>query len=61
MKLSLFINEIYKLTIVIYITKGVIITKLFYLKFKEGKKIWFYFPYVSENCVHLTDLKLELY
>ena len=61
MKLSLFINEIYKLTIVIYITKGVIITKLFYLKFNQGKKIWFYFPYVSENGLHLTDLKLELY
>ena len=47
--------------LVIYISKGVIITKLFHLKFKQGKKIWFYFPYVSENCVHLTDLKVELY
>ena len=47
--------------LVIYISKGVIITKLFHLKFKQGKKIWFYFPNVSGNCVHLTDLKLELY
>ena len=43
--------------LVIYITKGVVITKLFYLKFKQGKQIWFFCPYVSENCVHLTGFK----